>query len=38
MKRLGLRATNLLTDKIAGAENKPSQTAEPQLFYIVCWL
>jgi hypothetical protein len=37
MKRLGLRATNLSTDKNAESETKPSQTTEHQLFYIVCW-
>ncbi len=36
MKRLGLRASYLSTDKNAEAGTKRSQTTEPQLFYIVC--
>ncbi len=35
MKRLGFRAAFLSTDKNAEAGTKPSQTTEPQMFYIV---
>jgi hypothetical protein len=38
MKRLGFRAAFLSTEKNAEAGTKSSQTTEPQLFYIVCWL
>ena len=37
MKRLGFRATFLSTEEKADARTKPSQTTEPQLFYIVCY-
>jgi len=36
MKRLGFRAAKLSTDTNVEARTKPSQTTEPQLFYIVC--
>jgi len=36
MKRLGFRAAFLSTEENAEAGTKPSQTTEPQLFYIVC--
>src|SRR5690554_212699 len=37
MKRLGFRSASLSTVEKVGAGTKPSQTTEPQLFYIVCW-
>jgi hypothetical protein len=33
---LGFRAAFLSTDKNAETRTKPSQSTEPQLFYIVC--
>ncbi len=36
MKRLGFRAAFLSTKEKVEAGTKPSQTTEPQLFYIVC--
>ena len=37
MKRLGLRNAFVSTEENAEAGTKPSQTTEPQLFYIVCY-
>jgi len=36
MKRLGFRSASVSTVGKVGLKNKRSQTAEPQLFYIVC--
>jgi len=36
MKRLGFRAASVSTKEKVGARTKPSQTTEPQQFYIVC--
>ena len=36
MKRLGFRSVSVSTEENADARTKPSQTTEPQLFYIVC--
>ena len=36
MKRLGFRAAFLSTEEKVDAGTKPSQSTEPQLFYIVC--
>jgi hypothetical protein len=37
MKRLGFRSASVSTEKNVDLKTKPSQTTEPQLFYIVCY-
>jgi hypothetical protein len=36
MKRLGFRSAFVSPEEKVEAGTKPSQTTEPQLFYIVC--